>query len=357
MSTGVTGRMAMQTPTDGTPTSKGGSTSRRRVHFQSTGFPLRGLTSARRHTPFRQAPSKRRIPQNKSVEENVDPSKIGLLLRKQWRLYSVTPLHKFSDTNLKDYARLLTAHIAAEKQKGLAVEVGLEMNLKVAFSSLPWLKGRDRDPGGILIQVSAKPQFSAADSEDRILWSGLFCCTFGDEGMLDLLPETMISLPLFLSNGSETFTATVGMWFQRTFDCSFSNLPISAHDLAWMTAMWTGYDVYGHAAATELVFSVPCEPQKLDISYAIHPDDVRALWDDIHKSQDEVTEEEVDLFFQCLYSHFFRHFKIHLSAARLVKVTTSVASAHCDGNVKFLCKEHLIRVLALLTELALNLQY
>jgi centromere protein L len=36
----------------------------------------------------------------------------------------------------------------------------------------------------------------------------------------------------------------------------------------------------------------------------------------------------------CLYSHFHRHFKIHLSATRWVRVSTSVASAHTDGKSK-----------------------
>ncbi|KAM4641532.1 centromere protein L [Discoglossus pictus] len=344
----------MQTPNDGVSTPKGGSTTRNGVRFHTTGFSSRGLTSARKHTPFRQAPSKRRIPQNNPVQENVDPVKLGQLLRKQWCLYSVTPMHKFSDSNLKDYARLLSAHIAAEKQKGLSVGMDMELNLKVTFSSLPWLKGRERDPGGILVQILAKSQFPGA--EDRVVWLGWFCCTFGDDNFFDMFPETLICLPLFLVNGSETLTAIVGIWFQKTFDCSFCKFIIRSHDLAWMAAMWTGYEVRGPVAATELIFSVPCQPHKLDISYAIHPEDIKALWDDIHKSQDEVTEEEVDLFFQCLYSHFFRHFKIHLSATQLIKVSTSVASAHCDGNVKFLCKEHLIRVLALLTDLAIDMQ-
>lgn len=62
-------------------------------------------------------------------------------------------MHKFSYTRLKAYSRHLSAHIAAEKQKGLAVEVGSELNLKATFSCLPGLKGKDRDPLAVLIQV------------------------------------------------------------------------------------------------------------------------------------------------------------------------------------------------------------
>eukprot|EP00079_Xenopus_tropicalis_P024153 XP_012816691.1 PREDICTED: centromere protein L isoform X1 [Xenopus tropicalis] len=348
----------MQSPTNGVSTPKDFSSARRSIQFQNTGFPQIGLASARRHTPFHHAPSKRRIPQTSPLSETVDPLKIALLLSKQWTLYSVTPMHKFSYTNLKEYARLLSAHICAEKQKGLAVEVGTELNVKATFSPLPGLKGREQDPGSILIQVLAKPQFSAAGAQDRIVWSGCFCCTFADEDTLDLLTsETLLCLPLFLVNGAEALTAMVGTWFQKAFDCSFSNLPISSRDLAWMAAMWTGYEAHEHITATEFIFSVPIKPH-MDISYAIHPEDIKALWSNIHKGQDEVLAEEVDLLFQCLYTHFFRHFKIHLSATHLVKVSTSVASAHCDGKVKFLSKEYLLQVLGYLTELAINnIQY
>ncbi|NP_001090496.1 centromere protein L S homeolog isoform X1 [Xenopus laevis] len=348
----------MQSPSNGVSTPKDFSSARRSIQFQNTGFPHIGLASARRHTPFHHAPSKRRIHQTSPLSESVDPAKVALLLSKQWTLYSVTPMHKFSYTNLKEYARLLSAHICAEKQKGLAVEVGTELNVKATFSPLPGLKGREQDPGSILVQVLAKAPLSAAGAQDRIVWSGCFCCTFADEDTLDMLTsETLLCLPLFLVNGAETLTAMVGTWFQKAFDCSFSSLPISSRDLAWMAAMWTGYEAHEHITATEFIFSVPVEPH-MDISYAIHPEDIKALWSNIHKGQDEVLAEEVDLFFQCLYTHFFRHFKIHLSATHLVKVSTSVASAHCDGKVKILSKEYLLQVLGYLTELAINnIQY
>lgn len=87
-------------------------------------------------------------------------------------------------------------------------------------------------------------------------------------------------------------------------------------------------------SAIELVFSVPRLPQPLDISYAIHAEDAKALWDTVQKTPGEITQEEVDVFMDCLYSHFHRHFKIHLSATKLVKVSTAIASAHCDGIIK-----------------------
>lgn len=178
-----------------------------------------------------------------------------------------------------------------------------------------------------------RTQVATENKGDKVIWSGLFCCTCADD-ILEIVTEDFTCLPLFLVKGGESLLAIVGTWFQQTFDCCFSALPISSLNLAWMAAMWTGSKADKDPTATEMTFSVPCNPYPLDISYAIHPEDANALWSTIHHVQGEVRQEEVDLFMESLYSHFYRHFKIYLSATRLVKVSTSVASAHTDGKIK-----------------------
>ncbi|KAK7817919.1 hypothetical protein U0070_005562 [Myodes glareolus] len=200
--------------------------------------------------------------------------------------------------------------------------------------------------------IFSKSQSSREQREGKVLWTGWFCCVFGDS-LLETASEDFTCLPLFLANGAEANTSLIGGWFQKTFDCCFSPLAISAFNLSWMAAMWTACEMDHYTATTEFFWSVPCSPQSLDISYAIHPEDAKALWDSVHKTPGEITQEEVDLFMDCLYSHFHRHFKIHLSATRLVRVSTSVASAHTDGKIKILCHKYLIGVLAYMTELAI----
>ncbi|NXF90687.1 CENPL protein, partial [Eubucco bourcierii] len=299
----------------------------------SIGRLSRGPPFGRAHGRFGLSPSGRPLPPAPRSRENADPQKTAFLLRKRWTLYSVTPLYKFSDAHLRDYARLLSAFIAAEKQKGLAVEIGVELDIKVAVSCLPDLKGSDHDQAAILVQLLSRSSAFSKNSEDKLIWSGWFCCVSGDD-LPENVPEDFTFLPLFLANGAESYTSIVGSWFQKTFDCCFRRLTISPLSLSWMAAMWTGCKVDKTPSAIELIFSVPCLPQPLDISYAIHPEDAKALWDTVQKTPGEITQEEVDVFMDCLYSHFHRHFKIHLSATRLVKVSTSVASAHCDGTIK-----------------------
>ncbi|XP_065736995.1 centromere protein L isoform X3 [Phocoena phocoena] len=111
------------------------------------------LESVRKQTSFIPTPPRRKIPQCSQLQEDVDPQKFAFLLHKQWTLYSLTPLYKFSYTNFKEYSKLLNAFIAAEKQKGLAVEVGDDFNIKVIFSTLLGMKGTQRDPEAFLVQI------------------------------------------------------------------------------------------------------------------------------------------------------------------------------------------------------------
>lgn len=238
------------------------------------------LESIRKQVSVLPTPPRRKIPQGSGLQENVDPQKVAFLLHKQWTLYSLTPLYKFSYANLKEYSRLLSAFIAAEKQKGLAVEVGEDFSIKVIFSTLLGMKGTQRDPEAFLVQILSKSQLPPQNREGKVLWTGWFCSIFGDS-LLETVSEDFTCLPLFLANGAESNTAIIGTWFQKTFDCYFSPLTINAFNLSWLAAMWTACKMDHYVATTEFFWSVPCSPQSLDISYAIHPEDAKALWDSV----------------------------------------------------------------------------
>ncbi|XP_015266066.1 PREDICTED: centromere protein L [Gekko japonicus] len=344
-------------------TDSGGKAMGHGTNFINTAHLSRGRISLKRGNLFGQTPAKRRLLQTPHLQENAD-AQIGFLLRKQLTLYSVSPLYKFSYDRLQEYSRQLCFVIAAEKQKGLAVHVEGDLKFKVKFSMLSVLKTSEQNEAGVLIQVgitvspsslppSALTQVTAENAGPKVVWTGCFCCTRGND-ILETVVEDFTCLPLFLVNGAESLSAIIGTWLQQTFDCSFSLLTISPLNLAWMAAMWTGYKMERHKGAVELTFSVPGTPQPLDISYAIHAEDAKALWDSIHTTQQEVRQEQVDLFMDGLCYHFYRHFKIYLSATRLAKVSTSVASAHANGKIKILHSAYLVEILALMTELAIS---
>lgn len=91
-------------------------------------------------------------------------------------------MYKFSYTNLKEYSKLLSAFITAEKQKGLAVEVGEDFNIKVTFSALLGMKGTQRDPEAFLVQVQYRSD----------------ACSLGEKNLHFLGLEIVIFFTLFL---------------------------------------------------------------------------------------------------------------------------------------------------------------
>ncbi|XP_078075442.1 centromere protein L [Mustelus asterias] len=323
------------------------------VCFANTGTPPAVLRAVKRHTPFRQASARRKIPRTDLPVENAE--QIAALLQKQWRLYHVTPLYRFSYTMLKKYSNELSVFIATEKKKGVAIEVGIELASKAKFSMLAGLRATENDPEAVFIQITAKAPVHQAGDE-KVVWSGWMCCVDGDLGFLESLPVEFICLPLLFANGPETVTNMVGEWLQKTFDCYISTFPISSENLTWMAAMWANCFSDSVHRVMELEWSV--SPVQLTISLSIHPEDAKALWDSIHGDEDEITIDEVELFMSSLHSHFYRHFGVRLAATQLIKVSTAVASAHCDGKLKLFTSKHIDHVLPFLTELAFHqIQY
>ncbi|XP_020369732.2 centromere protein L [Rhincodon typus] len=311
------------------------------------------LRTVKRHTAFHHTSAKRKIPRTDLPVENAE--QIAVLLQKQWRLYHVTPLYGFSYSMLKKYSNELSVFIATEKKKGVAIEVGIELASKAKFSMLAGLRATENDPEAVFIQIMAKTAVRQSVDE-KVVWSGWMCCVDGDLGLLESLPVEFICLPLLFANGPETVTTMVGEWLQKTFDCYISAFPIRSENLTWMAAMWANCFSDSVQRMMELEWFVP--PIQLTISLSIHPEDAKALWDSIHTNEDEITIEEVELFMSSLHSHFYRHFGVRLAATQLVKVSTAVASAHCDGKLKLFNCKHIDHVLPFLTELAFHqIQY
>jgi len=89
-------------------------------------------------------------------KERVNPEQLALLVKTEWQLSYVTPLHQFRHTQLKSYSRRLAAFIAAGKQQGLAVAVeNPQTTFRVSFSLVQGMTESADDAETVLIQVSA----------------------------------------------------------------------------------------------------------------------------------------------------------------------------------------------------------
>ncbi|XP_030606520.1 centromere protein L isoform X2 [Archocentrus centrarchus] len=318
------------------------------------------------HTPgltARRLNSSRRT-KSHNIIEKVNPDDLALLVKTEWQLSYVTPLYQFRHTQLRSYSRQLSAFITAEKQQGLAVEVeGLQTSFRVSFSVVRGLGETDNDAETVLIQIHSKPVFAGKDEPLKLVWSGWLTCINGNPEYLHSLPKDFTCLPLFGSRGTENLTSSVKSWFQQTFDCCFGPLEISQTCLQWLVALWTNCHVESSIQHLKMIWTIPVVPP-LQITYTVNSQDAWDLWNSVKNPSLERTGEEeaaarsidieeVTRFMQGLKSHFYRHFRLDLSAGRLSQVSTALGSAKFSGRIKMSNSRYIITTLTLLTECAL----
>lgn len=77
---------------------------------------------------------------------------IPFIVAKQWTLYSVTPLHKFSYQHLQEYSKQLSYLITAQKEKRFILEGETDLMFQAKFSSFSVLK-TEKKQEAILIEV------------------------------------------------------------------------------------------------------------------------------------------------------------------------------------------------------------
>lgn len=170
------------------------------------------------------------------------------------------------------------------------------------------------------------------------MWSGLLTCVNGNPEYLRSLPEYFICLPLFGSSGAESLTTLVKSWFQQSFDCCFGPLEISHTSLQWLMALWTNCHTESSIQRLKMIWTLPAVPP-LQVTYTVNPEDAWELWSSVRKKrggeeEDCIDIEEVTSFMQGLMSHFYRHFKLNLSAGSLNQVSTALGSAKSSGRIK-----------------------
>ncbi len=76
----------------------------------------------------------------------------------------------------------------------------------------------------------------------------------------------------------------------------------------------------------------------LQVTYTVNSHDAWELWSSVRKDPQE-EESSIDIvevmrFIQGLKSHFYRHFRLDLSAGSLNQVSTALGSAKHSGRIK-----------------------
>ncbi|XP_010881725.1 centromere protein L isoform X2 [Esox lucius] len=312
-----------------------------------------GYTSGRQ--TVLKIPTSRKKPKSRDITNQVDPDQVALLVKKEWHLSYVTPLYQFRYTMLKTYSKELSAFLVSEKQQGQTIETGQELCFKVNISVVLGLAETNQDAETIYIQILSKQVFAAKDEAQKVVWSGLLTCINGDVDYLRSLPPEFVSLPLLCTSGPESLSALVKSWLKKTFDCCFGPICITSTNLQWLAALWTGCHPTKNIQYLKLAWTIPTQPP-MDVTYKVNPQDVWKLWDSARLddgAEDSINIEEVNSFIRGLQTHFFRHFRLDLSAGSLMRVSTALGSAHHSGKIKITSPDYMTTVLQLLTECAL----
>lgn len=195
-------------------------------------------------------------------------------------------------------------------------------------------------------QIHSKPLFARQDDPQRPVWSGWLTCINGNPEYLRSLPKDFVCLPLFGSSGAEGLTTLVKSWFRESFDCSFGPLEISHTSLQWLMALWTNCHTEHSIQHLKMIWTLPVVPP-LQVTFTVNPEDAWELWSSMRKwkenrggggeeEENTIDFEEVMSFMQGLKSHFYRHFRLDLSAGSLNQVSTALGSAKCSGKIKVL---------------------
>ncbi|XP_060080286.1 centromere protein L-like [Ylistrum balloti] len=325
--------------------------------------------STRRYTPYGKTPQSRRIavtaPRSRiqrtptsrksdRVSEKEQQKDFKGLTMKTWRSFKLTPLYGFSSNprNLKKIANALSAHIEAEKRKGIFMDNTLMG--KAYISIYKDLKVTEVDPEAIQIIVKGKN----ATGEDTIQLTAVLCGVDMQENHIKAaMRENFTYFPVMLVKASLSMCNAVTRWLEMQYDCKVTPLSLSSYDLAWMVSMWSGMkNENGKTKPVEFLYSVPKECEGLSsINYSIDPEDCQDLWERIHdKDEVDFTSEEVQKFIRSLEAHFFRIFKVKISAMSLVRIGTPLCMVGTDGRLKIFLSNKIHVLLRHLTELAMG---
>lgn len=192
-------------------------------------------------------------------------------------------------------------------------------------------------------QIHSRLPFARHDEPQKSVWKGCLTCINGNPEYIRSLLKDFTCLPLFGSSGPEGLTSLVKSWFQLTFDCCFGPLEINDTSMQWLVALWTNCHMESNIQHLKMIWTLPVVPP-LQVNYTVNPQDAWKMWSIMRKAHQEDSEaakdesmvdfEEVMKFTQKVKDHFYRHFRLDLSAGTLSQVSTGLGTAKCNGRIK-----------------------
>lgn len=279
------------------------------------------------------------------------------LTNKSWKLFKVTPMYKFSTdaADLKRYSSRLSAHIEAERQKGLFVDNSTSSKAYISLYRGLKVSAADKEA----VQILIKGRNRRGYGDETVLLTSLLCSVEMEQNPIQSkLRNKFAYFPVLMIRGLMAVTDGLINWLQSHFDCVITPILFSAQDLAWMVALWSGTTTnpVQKSKPVELLYKTPSECNGIDkVTFTVEATDVKDLWDRIHDDKGtEFSSEEVTMFINSLESHFHSLFRVKLSALQLFSVGCSLCYIGDSGRLKIYSTDHVLWILRYLTELSLE---
>ncbi|KAL3859577.1 hypothetical protein ACJMK2_009793 [Sinanodonta woodiana] len=304
------------------------------------------------------------LPKAATLQARIDPvssrsvsgeeeENIKALLNKTWHVFGLSPLYNFErkSSAFQRYSKSLSSALEAESHKGCFVDNDIPGNVDIGGVRGLTVNIGDQNAVGIFVKGKNRK------AEDAMVYTALLCCVNLQFSPIPKDLETFFKyFPIMLARGPVAIMDTVNEWLESQFDCRVTRLKFSSNDLLWMTSLWSAYTPVPKSRPLELVYAVPQECKGLSkITYTMAAVDAKRLLDAVHPvDSDELTEEEVQAFFDALEGHFCYIFHVKLGTMCLRTVGNSIAYVSTDGKIKLFSMDFVFNVLAHLTQLSVE---
>ncbi|KAK3610311.1 hypothetical protein CHS0354_029777 [Potamilus streckersoni] len=278
---------------------------------------------------------------------------IKALLNKTWHVFGLSPLYNFErkSSAFQRYSKSLSSALEAESHKGCFVDNDVPGSVEIGGIRGLTVNIGDQNAVGIFVRGKNRK------AEDAMVYTALFCCV---NLQFCPIPKDLQAsfkyFPIMLASGPVAIMNSINNWLESQFDCRVTKLKFSSNDLLWMASLWSAYTPVPKSRPLELVYAVPQECEGLSkITYRMAAADAKRLLDIVHPDDsDELTEEEVQAYFDALESHLCYMFHAKLGTMYLRTVGNSIAYVSTDGKIKLFSMDYVFNVLAHLTQLSVE---
>lgn len=291
---------------------------------------------------------------NFGKDDNGDDVSFENILKKQWKLHSVSPMFNFkSKTSLfKKYSRSLDAAFSQDVFGPL--ENG---SVKSSISVLPGLKASNADPDAVKIEVAEK---SPEGLGKTVLTAVLVCVDIdpADHPVTPDLRQQFTYFPVLMVSGNKARAETLFKWLEMHFDCHVAPLTFNTDNMRRMLGILSTKAKDKSAVPVLMQYCLKDISEDLGITTInckIDSTTCKEFWERLCAGvahRESINMELVQSFVDGLEAHLEYTMSIIFSKLTLSEVGTPLAYVSHLGKLKILSKPGVYLALYLICDIS-----